>query len=56
MTDPKITQVELEGVQLEISVEVISENLRAYGLTLESRGPPRRRLGPARGRGEDPRR
>lgn len=36
LSDPDITQVELEGVRpLEISVEVPQENLRRYGLTLD---------------------
>ncbi len=35
LSDPKITQVELEGVRpLEISIEIPQENLRRYNLTL----------------------
>jgi multidrug efflux pump subunit AcrB len=35
LSDPDITQVELEGVSpLEISIEIPQENLRRYGLTL----------------------
>jgi multidrug efflux pump subunit AcrB len=35
LSDPDITQVELEGVRpLEISIEISQENLRRYGLTL----------------------
>ena len=36
LTDPDITQVELEGVRpLEISIEISQENLRRYNLTLD---------------------
>ncbi len=37
LQDPDITQVELRGAQpLEISIEVSQENLRRYGLTLDT--------------------
>ncbi|MCK5353304.1 efflux RND transporter permease subunit, partial [bacterium] len=36
LTDPDITQVELDGVRpLEISIEISQENLRRYNLTLD---------------------
>jgi multidrug efflux pump subunit AcrB len=36
LSDPGITQVELEGVRpLEISIEIPQENLRRYGLTID---------------------